>query len=679
MPEAARWYDATQMKNRTGSIAMRSCIGRLLPLAACLLWAAPTPAQTDPADPADLVNLPLERLLEIEVEGASRFAQPLAEAPAAVSVVTAADIRRFGFRHLGEALQSLRGVYTTNERDYTYLGIRGFARPGDYNTRLLMMADGLRVNDPIYDTAPIGHEAPIDMDWIKRLEFVPGPGSALYGANAIFGVANAVLYSGADIAGRRVSAEIGSHGMARVGLLTGRREADGRDWIVGVSGYRRRGADLHFNEFDIPGVSDGVARGLDGERSLKAFAKLGDGPWQLSAGLSARRKNVPTAYYGTLFNTPGNVIDDDYAYGSLGHSKTLAADWTQNLRLRAGSYRYQSRYVSAGLVSGDEAASHWWGLDYLLTYTGRPDHKLLIGTDMQRNSRLRQRYFDVDPPADYLDDRRSGNAIGLFVQDEWRLDSRWMTNIGLRLDRLAGFAAVSPRAALIYNPVPAATLKLLHGRAFRPPNNYERYYSDGDALQKANPDLKPERIVTNELVADYAFTPGLRVSASYYRYRMKNLVEQITDPADSLAVFVNRAPINAQGLEAEIESLFGNGLRIKGSLGRQILRQPFGDAVNSPQRMGKLQVDGPVFGPQWLLGLGLRAMSRRQGLNRDVPGHVIGNLVLTHKNAERLGEWSLAVYNVAGHRYLDPAPATLTPVAVPQDGREFRLGWTLDY
>jgi iron complex outermembrane receptor protein len=652
---------------------MKSWTGRLLPLAACLLLSAPA----RPA--ADLADLPLEHLLAIEVEGAARFMQPLSEAPAAVSVVTAEDIRRFGYRHVGEALQSLRGVYTTNERDYVYLGIRGFARPGDYNTRMLMMADGLRLNDPIYDTAPIGHEAPIEMEWIKRLEFVPGPGSALYGANAIFGVANAVLLTGGDLNGNRVSADIGSQGLARLGLLSGQREADGRDWIVGVSAYRRHGADLHFPEFEVPGASDGIARGLDAERYLKAFAKLGSGAWQVAAGLSSRRKDVPTAYYGTLFDTPGNFIQDDYGYASVGHSKTLANDWTQNLRLRAGAYRYQGEYVSAGLLSRDETAANWWGLDYLLTYTGLRDHKILIGSEMQRNQRLRQRYLDVDPPADYLDDRRAGNAVGLFVQDEWRIGQHWMTNIGLRVDRLAGFSAASPRAALIYHPVPAAALKLLHGRAFRPPNSYERFYSDGDASQKANPDLRPERIVTNELVAEYAFSPSLRVAGSYYRYRLRHLVEQTIDPADALAVFVNRAPIEAQGLEVEVESLFRNGLRVKGSLARQNVRQPFGDPVNSPRRMGKLQVDGPVFGSQWILGLGLRAMSRRHGFNGDVPGHVVGNLILTRKNTDRLGEWSLAVYNLSGHRYLDPTSATLTQTALAQDGREYRLGWKLGF
>lgn len=650
---------------------MKSWVKRLLPVAVCLLLSQPA----RPA--AGLADMPLERLLELEVEGASRFVQPLAEAPSAVSVVTAEDVRRFGFRHLGDALQSLRGVYTTNERDYTYLGIRGFARPGDYNTRMLMMIDGVRVNDPIYDTAPIGHEAPIEMEWIKRLEFVPGPGSALYGANAIFGVSNAILLSGADLRGSRMSADIGSHGLARAGLMAGNRDEEGRDWIIGISGYGRRGEDLHFPEF-ATGGSDGIARGLDGERYLKAFAKFAAGEWQASANVSSRRKDVPTAYYSTLFNVPGNFIQDDYGYLSVAHARTLGRNLTQNLRLRAGTYRYEGEYVSTGLLSRDETRAAWYGIDYLLTYTGLNDHKVLVGAEMQRNQRQVQRYFDVSPAAPHLDDHRRSSSFGLFLQDEWRLNRRWMTNLGARFDHISGFSAVSPRAAVIFHPVPEAAVKFITGRAFRAPNSYERFYHDGDATQKANPDLRPERITTNELVLDYAFTSSLRLSGSYYHYNIERLIEQATDPVDQLAVFVNRPPIHASGMEVELESLFRNGIRIKGGLAKQALRES-GTAVNSPQRLAKLQVDGPFFDQRWLIGAGLRAASRRHGINGDVPGHVAGNVVVTRKNTDGLGEWSLSIYNIAGKRYLDPASSALTQAAVPQDGREYRIGWKLDY
>jgi outer membrane receptor protein involved in Fe transport len=80
------------------------------------------------------------------VTGASRFEQEADQAPASVTVITADEIARQGWRTLGEVLQSVRGIYTTYDRNYTYLAVRGFGRPGDYNTRVLVLLDGQRLN-----------------------------------------------------------------------------------------------------------------------------------------------------------------------------------------------------------------------------------------------------------------------------------------------------------------------------------------------------------------------------------------------------------------------------------------------------------------------------------------------------------------------------------------------------
>lgn len=627
----------------------------------------------------DVSRLSLEDLLRVEVEGASRYAQPLAEAPSSATVVSAEDIRRFGFRTVSEALRMAPGVYTTNDRAYNYLGIRGFGRPGDYNSRLLLLVDGSRRNDVVYDQAMVGHESPVEMDWLKQLEFVPGPSSAVHGGNALFGVANAVLWSGAELNGSRVTAELGSGGMSRVGLLSGRRTAEGTDWVAGVSAYRRRGEDPYFREFDQPGVADGVARGLDGERYLKAFLKVANGGWRVSLGYADRRKDVPTAYYGTDFGVPGNFVVDRQGHADIAHSANLGGDWDQAVRLHAGSYRYEGEYVfgaTAGTTGRDETRAEWWGGEYRLTYTGIRDHKVLLGAEAQRNRRVEQRYFDIAPRIDYLDDRRNSSSIGVFIQDEWRFAPRWLANLGLRLDRLSGFAAeASPRFALIYHPLPEATLKLLHGRAFRPPNAYERHYHDGYITQKPGVDLKPERIVSSELAADWAVTPSLRLTGNYYRYRLANLVDQVTDPTDGLLVFVNQPSIHARGVEAGAEALLAAGWRLRGSVAVQRVRQANGEPVNSPRRLGKLLVDGPLSALGWVVGLHLQAIGPRDSVAGRVPGHVTGNLTVRTGRLTGSGEWTLGIYNLADRAYLEPASVEHTQAALPQDGRQLRLRW----
>ena len=97
---------------------------------------------------------------------------------ASATVVTAEQIRALGFRTLADVLRSVRGVVVSSDRTYSYLGVRGFSTPGDYNTRVLLLIDGNRVNDTIYDQAFLGSEFPLDIDLVERVEFIPGQGSA---------------------------------------------------------------------------------------------------------------------------------------------------------------------------------------------------------------------------------------------------------------------------------------------------------------------------------------------------------------------------------------------------------------------------------------------------------------------------------------------------------------------
>src|SRR6266516_5690248 len=138
-------------------------------------------ASADAASAQDLTQLSLEVLAEVRVYSASKFVQKLSEAPSNVTVITAADIKAYGYRKVIDILRSIPGLYTTYDRNYDFLGVRGFERPGDFNSRVLLLLDGIRLNENVYNQAALGTEFIVDVDLIDRVEFVPGPGSSIYG------------------------------------------------------------------------------------------------------------------------------------------------------------------------------------------------------------------------------------------------------------------------------------------------------------------------------------------------------------------------------------------------------------------------------------------------------------------------------------------------------------------
>jgi outer membrane receptor for ferrienterochelin and colicin len=197
------------LTNRTGASRRGRRTRKRLPMR---FWLALCAGLSGSAEAAtDLTALSLEQLLDVAIVGASKYEQKQSDVAAAVSVITRREIKTFGWRTIDEALASLPGVHLTYDRQYSYLGLRGFGLPGDLSTRVLVMVDGNRINDPVYDAGPVGREFPVDIDLIERIEFIPGPGGAVYGQNAMFGVVNVITRSGADLS---QPARLGRRGLA---------------------------------------------------------------------------------------------------------------------------------------------------------------------------------------------------------------------------------------------------------------------------------------------------------------------------------------------------------------------------------------------------------------------------------------------------------------------------------
>lgn len=221
-----------------------------------------------------LPDLSLEDLMKLDagqVYGASERLQPAIEAPAAVSFITADEIERYGYRTLADILRAVRGIYVSDDRNFTLLGAQGFAKPGDYNSRILLLVNGHRVNDNVFGQAEIGPEFGLDPAVFERVEIIRGPASSLYGDSAFFAVVNVITRSGSSLEGGSLTVEGGTLGTELVRGSVGHRLANGMDVALSSTYEHSSGVQrLYFPAFDSPMTNNGIAEGLDGQR-LKQF------------------------------------------------------------------------------------------------------------------------------------------------------------------------------------------------------------------------------------------------------------------------------------------------------------------------------------------------------------------------------------------------------------------------
>ena len=219
---------------RMNRVVQRACFCFALVLLPIVTWAADSPtasAQTPPP-----TEISLEELLKMEipiVEAASKYKQKITEAPASVTIIGADEVKKYGYRTLADILRSAPGLYVSYDRNYSFLGVRGFSL-GDYNNRVLLLVDGHRLNNSLSDSAFIGTEFPLDVDLIERVEIIRGPGSSLYGNNAFFGVINVITRKGRDMAGTggEVSGEVASFDTYKGRVTYGHRFTNGLEMLL---------------------------------------------------------------------------------------------------------------------------------------------------------------------------------------------------------------------------------------------------------------------------------------------------------------------------------------------------------------------------------------------------------------------------------------------------------------
>lgn len=656
-------------------------IGSVLISATQAAAQQPTPP---PKQATDTISNDLEQLMKIEIVVAgSKRAQDSRDVASSVSVVTAADIKEHGYRTLADVLRTLPGFYVSNDRSYSYVGVRGFSRPGDWNSRVLLLLNGLRTNENVFDLAYFGEEFSVDMDLIERVEVIRGPSSAIYGSNAFFAVINVVTRPGSSFAGTEIATTAASFGTYSGRGSYGHTFANGLDLVASGTYSDGKGRNLFFPEYDAPATNNGMANGDDHEGFRKLLLTASKGNFSFQANNVSREKGIATGVYSATFNDPRSSTTDGLSLASLTYERAFANAATFSTRVHAGRYSYNGEYAYTDLAPNkDLFVGEWWGLDIDAAHKIGSRQFLTYGAEFRDNFKMLQTDYDPDPYYLYSYSKDRSTRWGTFAQDEIRLADPLMLTAGVRVDRYEGFGyATSPRAALIYTPSSTTTFKLLAGRAFRAPNDYELEYNRAH-LSTINPTLQPEHIETLELIAQRLIGGGAEISASAFRNRLTDLLSRRTDTTSGSQYFGNVDEIHSRGVELGLNVNRGHGLtgKLSYSFQRTEDRASGIQLSNSPEQMVQMELRSPILGTAATAAVDAQYMSARTTLLGNIAGsHVLTNVSLFAPRTFHRFDLSASLYNVFNARYGDPVSNGFVQDLIQQDGRSFRVRSTLHY
>jgi outer membrane cobalamin receptor len=570
-------------------------------IALALSITAPRLARGAPPDdpPRSALDDEFAVVNETTVTAAAKHVQLLSEAPSSVTVMTAEEIQRFGFLTLGDLLDSVRSFYVSNDRNYSYVGVRGFGRPGDYNSRVLFLLDGHPVNEHVYDSAAaIGPDAGLDLETVDRVEIVRGPGSALYGTNAFFAVINVITRRGSEIDGYRPEALGGSRGRYGSSLTIGKRAANGLDYRISGAFLDTRGQNIFFKEFDAPSTDFGWAQNLDREGTHQESLRLEYGDWSLLAYNDSRVKHVPTASFGTAFG------DDAYFTRDTSSLLDVRFDHRLGRSLEITARGYYDWYATHGVypyggpptVLNDDSGSAWWtGEEVNLAWQSDPSHRLTVSQSYEATFGAKMLNFDRAPYVKYVDTTTDFAQWAFFLQDEWKISRLFTLDLGARLDHHDDFGlALNPRGAAFLHFSPESTLKFLAGSAYRAPNVYERFYADGTSLEQAS-SLVPERVLSYEITYEHRLDIAGTLSLTAFRNDVQDLITPVLRPS-GLSRYENVDSARTEGVEAEARFTLGSGLIAFGSASYTKGVDGNGSwLTNSPRQICKTGISVPVM------------------------------------------------------------------------------------
>ena len=514
----------------------------------------------------------LEGLLEQSVvTTASKVAETTTTAPATSSTLTAEDIRRYGINSLAEAINYLGlGAITFDPLFTADIGARGVFLKGDQGNHFLLLVDGHTVNDQLSGAARFDRGLGVPIEMVDHVEVILGPGSVLYGSNAMLGVINVVTKRGQHWSGVHAGgvAEFGKSVRATAGAGTEFRLFNKpSEMSVAVEYYKQEGpaftfADQRFGTLDpftgFPyrtrrageptGVWGGTAQSSYYTEIPAGHLRVLSGAFDLSVHASTFKRAAPYSSY-TLnrdsdFDDPNSYSIDRSFWFDLKHQADISPIMQLNSRLYGDSSDSRT-FANVSRKSGcrhpaspntltcnkqQSGYSRWLGAEVQASFDWLKGGQIvtLVGIDGRlRDLAYQQDVTDFDT-GQYIRSsegviRTRHGILGAYLQQTYRPVQALILNGGLRYDFDQRFSPVlSPRVAATLSAWQGGSIKGVYAEAFRAPSWLESSLATSEIIVAES--LVPERVRSFELSVEQRFGKQ-RISMGAFHSSWRNMVE----------------------------------------------------------------------------------------------------------------------------------------------------------
>ncbi|MDD5053606.1 MAG: TonB-dependent receptor plug domain-containing protein [Sulfuricurvum sp.] len=609
----------------------------------------------------DATSIEFEELLKTEYIPASHIANQISNAASAVSIVTAEDIKDYGYRTLGEILGSMRGVQTFEDYTYTYLAGRAYSSPGEYAGRIAVLIDGYRADDSMFGQAYLGNDGILDVSLIDRVEYIPGGSSAGYSNGALLGVINIITKKGSDKDGLQVAYGHGNYDSRSRRISFGKMFDNGADILFSASDYDSLGRDYTY---DVGGVQT-VQANQHGEENKRLLFKGSYNNIILMAAWAKRKIDLPTYSYGAVLSDIPVINSDENGFTRLVIDSDLARDLKLSTSIWYGFYKFGFKDpVSLSQMNSlmdMQSVARWYGGDLKFVGTWFKDHVISLGSEYRYDFEWKYSHIfsditsgDVWSSSSKLYTPRKTYSI--YGYDEYYVTPTLGLNYGMRYETSNnGYHALSPQAAVIWNPRRSTQLKLSTGMTNR----------QVTASEGAN--IIPERARTTELVIEENVDRHTKWLASVYRYRIGNRIS-----------WGKTSDVIAHGVEVEFEKHWENSTRFRTSYAYQNAYEVDNSLplINTPHHIAKGNLSVPIIDERLRSGIEVQYLGKRplytDTRNEFAPSHTLTNLTFLSHEWISNTDLTFKIRNVFNKQYGDVVSLQANgDLLYPQNGRTF--------